>query len=392
MKPSVWMLAAVLAVAGCKKDTEQTPVPISGEASGHRDEQGHDELPKQLRLTPQAIEEAELKTAMVKRGVLAATIRLPGEIIAQPDRTARLSSVTSGKLEQVSFNEGSVVKKGDVLAVLRVPDVGRLRGALAATTAKAKASRANAERLQALKASGLGAEQATVDAEAEARAQEAEAKALSAQLGAIGVDAESGGGYLVPLRAPISGVVVSRDAVVGQPIGAEHVLASLVDLSEVWFLGRVFEKDLGRLVTGAKCGVQLNAFPSERFEGTVEYVGLQIDPVARTLTARIRLKNETGRLRLGLFGTAQVEVEESRADAPQVLIPRTAVTDVGGKRIVFVKAQDGDFVVHEITLGDSALAQVQVLSGLDENEEVVINGVFTLKSLLLKSTLGEDGH
>jgi hypothetical protein len=63
------------------------------------------------------------------------------------------------------------------------------------------------------------------------------------------------------------------------------------------------------------------------------------------------------------------------------------VSEVATKNVVFVKAKDGDFVVHEVTLGEAALAQVQVLSGLSEGEEVVTRGVFTLKSLLLKSTL-----
>jgi cobalt-zinc-cadmium efflux system membrane fusion protein len=392
VKASTWMLVGALLAIGCKKSTDEHPEPVSGPVDSHHDEGEHDELPKQLRVTPEVALEAGLKTEGVKRATLAATINLPGEVLAEPDRTARVSAATAGRLEQVSFNEGTVVMKGDVLAVLRVPDVGRLRGALAATTAKVKAARANAERHRSLKESGLGVEQAVVDAEAEARAQEAEANALSDQLAAIGVKPEAGGGFFVPLRAPISGVVVSRDAVVGQPVNAEHVLATVVDLSQVWFLGRVFEKDLSRLKVGARVDVQLNAFPGEHFEGAVEYIGQQTDPVARTLTARVGLKNAGGRLRIGLFGSAHVEVAEAGETAPQVVVPRAAVTEVGGKNVVFVKAKDGDFVVHEVTLGEAALTQVQVLSGLSGGEEVVTRGVFTLKSLLLKSTLSEDHH
>jgi membrane fusion protein, heavy metal efflux system len=385
-----WLMLAVLGSAGCQQRDARPSEVVSGPVDSHHDEEEHEALPRQLRITREVAQQSGITTEAAKRGVLAATVLLPGEIAPEPDRTARVSAATAGRLEQVLFNEGSLVKKGEVLALLRVPDVGRLRGALAATAAKAQAARANAGRLRSLKESGLGPEQAVLDSEAEAHAQEAQAQALLEQLGAIGVKGETGGGSLVPLRAPIAGAVVSREAVVGQPIGPEHVIATVVDLSEVWFLGRVFEKDLGRLRVGAKSDVQLNAFPGERFEGAVAYVGQQTDPVARTLTARIALKNEGGRLRLGLFGSAHVEVLKPGNATPQVLVPRSAVAEIGAKTVVFVKASDGDFVVHEVTLGDAALTQVQVLSGLGEGEAVVTHGVFTLKSLLLKSTLTED--
>lgn len=386
---------ALLLLAACDRDKRE-PVasqePASGPEEGHKDEEEHDELPRQLRLPPGVARDSGIATQVAKRAVLAAVVSLPGEVISEPDKTARVSAVTAGRLEQVSFNEGERVKKGDVLATLRVPDVGRLRGSLNAASARAKATRANAERLRVLRDSGLGAEQAVVDAEAEARSQEAEARALGEQLNAIGVNAGGDGGYLVPLRAPIAGVVVSREAIVGQPVSADQVIATVVDFSEVWFLGRVFEKDLARLRTGARCDVQLNAFPEQTFEGFVEYVGQRTDPVARTLTARIRLRNDSDRLRIGLFGTAHVELDEGSRAEPRIIVPRAAVTDLGDRNIVFVKASDGDFVVHDVTVGKSALAQVEILSGLDEGEEVVSGGVFTLKSLLLKSTLAEDDH
>lgn len=380
-------LLLLLDACSCKKDA---PEPNSGEEQ-HRDDEGHDELPRQLEVSPSVVAQSGIRTVPVRRAALASTLTLTGEIIPEPDRTARLSSATSGRLEQVTFNEGSVVKRGDVMATVRVPDVGRLRGSFAAAIARARASRSNAERLTALQTSGLGAEQAVVDAEAEASAQEAEVHALGEQLKAIGVNAGSGAGFIVALRAPISGVVVARDAVVGQPITPEHVLGSIVDLSEVWFLARIFEKDLVKLRAGAAAEVELNAYPDEHFHGVVDYVSQQIDPVARTLTARVRISNdEKGRLRLGLFGRAHIDVGEPTQAAPQLVVPRDAILDVGGKPVVFVKAPDGDFVLHHVTLGDSAMDDVQVLSGVSEGEEVVISGGFTLKSLLLKSTLSED--
>jgi cobalt-zinc-cadmium efflux system membrane fusion protein len=379
-------VALVLMSAGCKKAADVEPE----KTENHHDDEGHEALPRQVSLSDEAAARAGIKTAPVRRVSLASTLALTGELVAEPDRTARVSSATGGRLEQVLFNEGSVVKRGDVMATVRVPDVGRLRGAFAAATSRARAARANAERLTALKASGLGTEQAVIDAEADARAQDAEVRALGDQLSAIGVNADSGAGFLVALRAPISGVVVARDAVIGQPVTAELVLASIVDLSELWFLGRVFEKDLAKLHPGEKAELELNAYPGEHFHGVVDYVSQQIDPMARTLTARIRVPNADLRLRLGLFGRAHVELADGREATPQLVVPRDAIADIGGKSVVFVRAADGDFVMHEVTVGDSAMDDVQLLSGVSEGELVATSGVFTLKSLLLKSTLAEE--
>jgi cobalt-zinc-cadmium efflux system membrane fusion protein len=381
------LLLMLLLSCSCPKSTE--PEAPKEDEHGH-EEDGHEELPKSLRLTAEEAERAGIRTEPVKRLALSSTVVLTGEVVAQPDRSAKLSASTPGRLESVSFNEGSIVKRGDVMAVIRVPDVGRLRGAYAAAAARAKAARSNAERFTALKNSGLGADQALLNAEADARAQEAEARALGEQLAALGVNADSGSGFLVSLRAPLSGVVVMRDAVLGQPIGADHVLASIVDLSEVWFLGRVFEKDLEKLRVGARADVQLNAFPGSHFKGTVDYVSQQIDPTARTLTARVRVVNDGGQLRLGLFGRASIELSDVSTVAPQLVVPRDSIVEVGAGPAVFIKAPDGDFVLHEVKLGESAMGDVQVLSGVSEGEQVVVSGVFTLKSLLLKSTLSED--
>lgn len=392
---SVLLLTGLTACpkSGNKEEAKpQAPkVADKAEASSHTDEPEHEELPKRVRLIKKVIADAKIKTAPVTRETLAATLSLPGEIAADPDKSARVSTPVAGRLVDVRFKEGSAVKKGDVLAVVRVPEIGKVRSAYNATTAKAAAARANAERLGGLAEKGLASKQESVSAKAEADALEAEARALNEQLGALGMGA-TGGGSELTLRAPVGGLVVTRDAVVGQPITAEQTIATIADLSEVWFLGRVFEKDLGRLKVGAKADVELNAYPKERFDGGVEYLGRQIDPVARTVTARIRLTNRDDLLRIGLFGTARVSTGEAGKQTPVLVVPRTALAEIGGKPVAFVRHADDDFELHEVVIGESSLGKVEIVNGLREGEEVVVEGVFTLKSVVLKGTIAEDEH
>jgi cobalt-zinc-cadmium efflux system membrane fusion protein len=368
--------------------TQPAPAKPKPEQPHSAETHAHEELPTRIVLAAEVIAAAGIETAPVVREALAITLPLPGEVAADPDRSARVASPIAGRLERVAFREGSSVRKGDVLAVVRVPDLGKLRSNLAATLARAKAARINADRLAQLAAKRLASEQAQLDAVATAEAFEVEARAGAEQLSALGLS-PGGGASQLSLRAPISGIVVARNAVVGQPLTADEVIADIVDLSEVWFLGRVFEKDLGKLRQTASAEVQLNAYPNQRFGGSVEYIGRQVDPVARTVTARIRLQNKDDLLRVGLFGTAYVSSGE-QAVAATLVVPRNAITDIAGKSVAFVREADGSFEVHELSLGDSAAGKVQVMTGVSEGEQVVVQGAFTLKSAVLKTTFAEE--
>lgn len=358
--------------------------------AAHEDEPEHEELPKRVHLSREVIEAAKIETAPVAREALVAVIELPGEITADPDKTARVATPIAGRIERVSFAEGAAVKARDLLAVVRVPDLADRQAAFATASARAGAARANARRLEALAASGLASAQELSDARASAAALEAEAAAAAERLRALGLGASGKAGSLIELRAPIGGTVVSRDAVVGQSVDPEHPIASIVDLGEVWFLGRVFENDLARVQMGARAEVELNAYPRERFDGRIELVGRQIDPVARTVTARVRLANRGDLLRLGLFGAARISAGGPQKGEALLVVRRSAVTEIGGKSVVFVRHPDDDFELHEVVLGRAALGKVEVLSGLREGENVVVSGAFTLKSLVLKSTIAEE--
>jgi cobalt-zinc-cadmium efflux system membrane fusion protein len=373
-----------LTVACSKKAPEQRE--HEEEESAHEEEHEHGKIPKTVKLAPEAISAAKIRTEKAKRERLALTLSLPGEIAADPDHSARVATPVSGRIERVEFQEGGSVEKGKPLVVIRVVELARVRGERTTVVAKAKAARAKAKRVKALKDQGLATQNEVLELEAEADALDAQVSGLDTQLSAMG----GGGGSTITLKAPVSGVVVSRSAVVGQAVTPTDTLASIADLSRLWFLGRVFEKDLGRLKVGSSVEVELNAFPKERFSGKLEQIGSQVDPVARTLTARITLENEKKLLRIGLFGTARVAVDDGEKRAELLCVPRSAVAEIGGKSVVFVEHGD-HFELHEVVLGEASLGKVQILSGLGEDEPVVVDGVFTLKSAVLKSSFGE-GH
>src|SRR5262249_35405983 len=123
-------LSGVLAL-GCSKEKTAASAtsgepgePRKGAPGGdHKDEPEHAELPKRVHLDPEVIAAAKIKTAPVTREALETVLELPGELAADPDRTARVTAPVAGRIERVAFTEGQTVKARDLLAVVRVPDL-----------------------------------------------------------------------------------------------------------------------------------------------------------------------------------------------------------------------------------------------------------------------------
>ena len=147
-------------------------------ASGEHEHEHHDELVRRVKLTEAVVRDAAIESAPARREAIGATLSLPGEIAADPDRTARISSPAAGRIEEARLREGESVKKGDVLVVVRVPEIGKVRSAMSSTAARATSARTNAERQKRLVAEGLATEQQALDAQTEADALEVEARSL----------------------------------------------------------------------------------------------------------------------------------------------------------------------------------------------------------------------
>jgi membrane fusion protein, heavy metal efflux system len=392
MSRRVCLVAFVLAACSGRRGETEKGKEVE-KAREHSDEsESHDQLPSKIRLSPEVIKAARIETAVAAVDTLPSTVDLTGEIAADPDRSARIAARVAGRIVEVRCKEGDGIRAGQVVAVLESPELARARAALTSAAARAKSVRLNAQRLANLEGKALASGQEVATAAAEAEAMEAEVAAARQTLASFGPGAEQAQGAVarMTLRSPLSGFVLARDAVAGQTVDGEHVVAVVGDLSHAYFLGRLFEKDLARVKIGASAEVRLNAYPSEVFAGTVEAIGKQLDASARTVLARIRVNDHDDLLKVGLFASGRVVTAGPGGQQPHVVVPLTALTKVADRNVVFVLQPDGDFELHPVVLGRTASNRAEVLSGLRAGERVVTAGVFTLKSAVLKSTFGEQ--
>lgn len=388
------LLLPLCVTLACKGERPTAPAAEQGAAtaSADQDEAGsHRKLPTRVKLLPEVMKAAGVHTAEVREERLSATVELVGEVAADVDRAARVAARLSGRIASVHVREGDHVEKGALLCVLDSQEVLRARASLLSAQARGKSASENAERLSSLAQSGAASKQEATAAGAELAALRAEAQAAEQTLRTFGAELDDkGSSARVLVRAPIAGYVVSRSAVVGQTVMLEHVLFEIMNLEQAYFVGRLFEKNLARVQTGAAAEVRLHAYPEAVFVGVVESIGRQLDPTARTVVARIRISDKEDRIKVGLFGSARVTSNEPVPVEKQLVVPLSALIRIAERDVVFVRQPDGDFAVHPVTLGRTAAGRAEVLSGLRPGEQVVVEGAFNLKSVLLRHTLEED--
>jgi membrane fusion protein, heavy metal efflux system len=398
MMMRVVVATAFLFACESREEAAEKDPPAHGGAHTHEQseaQQGeHEALPNRVTLTREVAARARITTTKAEEKALASTLDLTGEVVADPDARAIVTARMNARIVDVRFRENDLVSTGQALIVLESAELARARAAYTVAKAKLDAAKMHLARLDSLGDKGLSSGQERETAGADVAALEAELGAARQTLAAFGptvLDATTGDAARITLTAPVSGRVLSRQAVRGEGVTAERVLAEIADLSHAYFQVRVFEKDTASVRQGSKAEVRLNAHPEVVFEGTVESVGHHVDANARTVLARIKIADRDNLLKVGFFGNARiVDAGGTRPQRARLAIPLHAVTEIAGRRIVFVRTNDGEFEVHEVSVGRSAEGEVEILSGLRSGEDVVSEGVFTLKSAVLKSTFGED--
>jgi multidrug efflux pump subunit AcrA (membrane-fusion protein) len=310
----------------------------------------------QIQIDAATIQRMNLRTAIVTRGAVKREIRTVGSVAYNEQGFRDITTKYEGWLEKLYVNTTwSVVKAGDPLFEIYSPDLynAQLNYLLALRSEQEPGplTRAALARLQLFDLPDDFIAELKRSGEAQRR---------------------------VVFRAPADGVVVEKMGVAGQMMKPGERIYRLADLSSVWVLAQVYEKDLPYLHAGQEAAIRTSYGPERQFSGPVSLVLPQVEEQTRAAIARIVLANPDGFLRPGMF----VEVTfSSELSADAVLVPDMAVLRSGERNTVFVALDGGFFEPREVRLGARSEGGLyEVLEGLKAGERVVTSGQFMLDS------------
>jgi cobalt-zinc-cadmium efflux system membrane fusion protein len=336
--------------------------------------------PELFTIPPEQMSHVQVLT--VQPTTLTRSLRLTGAVAYNSFRTTPVITQVSGPVSRVVVVPGQRVSRGDALLYVASPDYSQLRtNYLKAKEAYALAQKANA-RAQDLYQHHAIAEQnveQAQSAEVQASGDLVSSQAALKVMGITDPDAlvKAPPSFEVPVKAPIGGLVVEQDISGGQLLQAGATQCFMIsDVSTVWVLVNVYQKDLPYVRVGDQVTIQTDTYP-ESFHGRIAYVAASLDPSTRTLQARIETSNPGEKLKKDMYVAATVNA----GTIPNAIaLPDAAVLrDTENQPFVYAATSSNQFGRRSVTLGESLNGQTEITSGLKAGDRVVGNGSLFLQ-------------
>ena len=352
-----------------------------------------------------------LQVQTVEQRPFADVIQATGIVTPNETRVAHVRLLAPGRVEQVHVRVGDRVQAGQPLLTYDNVDVGELVGdylgaAAAVDRAAADADVAKRALERATKLVDVGGlsrgEYERREAEhkralAEVTTVRAAMTNIERKLQRFGLDAndlarlrtssgDAASSSRTTVRAPFGGVVTAADVAPGEAVDTQRELFTIADLSTVWVIGDLYQKDIASVRRGQEAQITTESYPGETFIGRITHVSDMLDPSSRTAKVRCEVPNRDGRLKLQMFATMGIPTTTAR-DA--LVVPAAAVQQVDDDAVVFVQTGEESFEKRVVEVAAGNGGWVPVLSGLKVGERVVTEGGFMLKSKLKAASIGE---
>mgnify|MGYP005835476511 CR=1 FL=1 len=333
-----------------------------------------------VSLSEEKIHLIGVKTMPAKFEQIEKIVRVPAVISYDERKVSKIQSKVQGWVEKLYVNfTGQFVKKGDPLLEVYSPDLvsAQEEYLLALKNYNSLQSADEAIRQGAL---------ALLDA---SRRRIRYWDISEEQINKL--ENENKPFKTITLHSRVGGYVIQKNVQQGMEIMPGMDLYTVIDLSLIWAIAGVQEIDIRFVKKGMEAVFVSNVYPDRKFVGKVTFIDPYLKPETKTVGVRLEIPNPHLELKPHMTGEVLISVILE----PAIIVPSSAIMDSGDKRVVFVETSRGHFMPREVKLGARTADYVQVLSGLEEGELVVVNGNFLLDSesrLKAETGIGAGAH
>lgn len=362
---------------------------IAAERNGQVFRWGSSQVEARLEMTDEMLKTMGVEIQTAGPAIVKSTLKLPGEIVFNPDRIVQVVPRLPGVVAEVNFEPGQMVKKGDVLAVIESQMLADLHSQYMAAQKRLSLARTVYQREKQLWEEKISAKQDYLAAELVLNEAQIAVDLAAEKLKALGVRPEPG----LPakeltryeVRAPISGLIITRTVALGAALKEDITIFTVADMSTVWTAVTVYPKDLSIVRVGQKALVKATAFDVEG-EGVVTYITTLIGGQTRTATARVILDNKDGRWHPGMF--VNIELVSDEIEVP-VAVSAQAIQTFRDWTVVFGR-YGGYLEARPLELGRSDGKMVEVLKGFAAGERYASGNSFAIKADIDKAGASHD--
>ncbi|MBP7778425.1 MAG: efflux RND transporter periplasmic adaptor subunit [Acidobacteria bacterium] len=354
-----------------------------------------------VTLSQGAAERAGIVVSPVVAGQGTDGLRVPGVVMPNAYQQVVVTPLVSGRVTRVMAELGQAVRRGQTIAQVFSPELAEAQTRYVATRAELAAHDQELTRTEKLVGIGAASRQELERIHAEHVTRRADVETAAARLQLLGLAAPaidalapaSSREATVDVPAPIAGVVTERTANVGLNVESTTPLVTVTDLSTVWVVVEIYEKDFSRVRVGSPASITTRAYPERLLQGRVSYIDPQVSPETRTAKARIEVPNTSHDLRLGMY--AEAVLAAGALDATP-MVPRTAVQNVGDRTVVYLvdPGTPGAFIEREVRLGTAAGDRIRVIAGVQIADVIASEGSFSLRAererLGLRASAGQS--
>ena len=338
----------------------------------------------ELQLTPTQLSNITLTTSLVTTRENNRQLQLNGVLTADQRRTYRVASIVGGIVSNIQVVAHQKVHKGQVLARLRSPSLGRAQAEYLEALALFELVESDRKRIEGLWREGVVAESRWRKVESGYKSAQAILEARRRLLSIAGLTAKQiqqlpgQAGMLaeINLISPIAGTVTGVDIEAGQLLDIGQSAFHIDDLSVVWAMVKIPVANLSQVKPGVEAVIHVQANASQAYDGKLSSLGAEVDLQSQTVSGRIILQNPTGELRPGMYAEVSLDTVARQG----LMAPASAVFRVGDQAYLFKALGQGRFVPQAIVTGLEAGGWVPIDSGIDSGVRIVTSGVAELKS------------